>query len=1049
MTASEPVSPPRQRKTEPARPSDQEPRTRPPKGRNSGARDEIEDPKKIGPWKIGRIIGKGSSGRVKIAKHRVTGQYAAVKIVPKHMLLSSRMSVNEAGAKADKMLLGIEREIVIMKLIEHPNVMRLYDVWETGSELYLIMEFVEGGELFDYLVNRGKLHEDEALHYFQQIICGVDYCHRFNICHRDLKPENLLLDNQRNIKIADFGMAALEASDKLLETSCGSPHYASPEIVSGLTYHGSSSDIWSCGVILFALLIGRLPFDDENVGLLLNKVRVGKFYMPPELSRDAQSLIRGMLTVNPERRMTMDEIKSHPWFTRLAPRPQPDYIAPPTPDQITKAVGTASELDYDIVSNLQTLWFGASEESIVKALISDELSDFIDIPLLSPFSDSRTDTLNHHRKCWEKVFYFLLAKYRQRHLENFNDEDSPEPTAVKEKPPKPKTKRPPREHVVKTGAVRSRSRQSIVSLTRRAAHQGNTAPSPKESVSGSPRHVVTRPAPAAPKMTPRIIEEEADVSPSGSETPRKPNQASDTASYPLASKSSRPLPQPPQKPLQSGADVDAVYLANTTTPARGTAHPRVGAVPQILLQEATPSPAPRARASIIKRTEAVEATTPPSPSPKSPRSPTPSIKIPQTGDAAMQRFFHDIVDQLQTMSMRSPNLHEGALGGSAPNSPYAESPNSEQGDNQFEDAYEDEDEDEEGHDQARSNLSGSYSAESQRNSDGTASSEFVLVADPSIVPTVSGKKSKPKPLSILRPSRNSNSRAQTRSLAKQQVKAQLLSHKSSQEMGYSDHSSTRRVSSQGSGSRIVGTNDKENLRTSMPGDGSTGSWGNKGKGREMPGLAIQSPPVDMPGAFETTNPNSRKSRKSFRRGKDSLSPGPPSPLSPASSVFTDEGNPSSPRVSWFANLFSWKAVTYQLMSVDNCTATRVEARRVLEQLSCVIAVENSDGAAVLRCRYEDRSGGTARSSVKFKVEFVSQSPSGSGTPTGIVSPKVEAQLRNGYATAMTLSLEKGNAATFKLVCNGLRRLWELDIPNTQPVGLGVHMIPTPIHSPVV
>jgi serine/threonine protein kinase len=151
------------------------------------------------------------------------------------------------------MLLGIEREIVIMKLVEHPNVLRLMDVWETGSELYvasdshdlfdgirsslnpvvryLIMEYVEGGELFDYLVSRGRLHADEALHYFQQIISGVDYCHRYNICHRDLKPENLLLDDERNIKIADFGMAALERGGKLLETSCGSPHYASPEIV--------------------------------------------------------------------------------------------------------------------------------------------------------------------------------------------------------------------------------------------------------------------------------------------------------------------------------------------------------------------------------------------------------------------------------------------------------------------------------------------------------------------------------------------------------------------------------------------------------------------------------------------------------------------------------------------------------------------------------------------------------------------------------------------------------------------------------------------------
>jgi serine/threonine protein kinase len=154
--------------------------------------------------------------------------------------------MSEAGARQDKVLLGIEREIVIMKLIDHPNVLNLYDVWETKTELYapflrifatelttsyLIMEYVPGGELFDYLVKRGRLPVSEALHYFQQIIHAVDYCHRFNICHRDLKPENLLLDKDKNIKVADFGMAAWEAGERMLETSCGSPHYASPEIV--------------------------------------------------------------------------------------------------------------------------------------------------------------------------------------------------------------------------------------------------------------------------------------------------------------------------------------------------------------------------------------------------------------------------------------------------------------------------------------------------------------------------------------------------------------------------------------------------------------------------------------------------------------------------------------------------------------------------------------------------------------------------------------------------------------------------------------------------
>ena len=143
-----------------------------------------------------------------------------------------------------------------MKLLSHPNVLSLYDVWETNNNLYLILEYAEKGELFNLLVDHGPLPEREAIKCFKQIIIGVSYCHALGIVHRDLKPENLLLDSFYNIKIADFGMAALQTDADLLETSCGSPHYAAPEIVSGLPYEGFASDVWSCGVILFALLTG-------------------------------------------------------------------------------------------------------------------------------------------------------------------------------------------------------------------------------------------------------------------------------------------------------------------------------------------------------------------------------------------------------------------------------------------------------------------------------------------------------------------------------------------------------------------------------------------------------------------------------------------------------------------------------------------------------------------------------------------------------------------------------------------------------------------------
>lgn len=237
------------------------------------------------------------------------------------------MSISNASAKHEKLMLGIRREIVIMKLIDHPNIMSLYDVFEADNELYLLLEYIEGGELFDFLVSKGRLAPPEALKYFREIIYGVDYCHRFNIAHRDLKPENLLLDSHKNIKIADFGMAAMEIANGMLETSCGSPHYASPEIVAGKAYHGSASDIWSCGVVLFALLVGRLPFDDPNMRVLLQKVRAGRFEIPSYIPADAKDLIRKMLVVDPEYRITVSSSQTlfvvermltpgYPTFTR-------------------------------------------------------------------------------------------------------------------------------------------------------------------------------------------------------------------------------------------------------------------------------------------------------------------------------------------------------------------------------------------------------------------------------------------------------------------------------------------------------------------------------------------------------------------------------------------------------------------------------------------------------------------------------------------------------------------------------------------------------------
>lgn len=324
-------------------------------------------------------------GRVRLARNRLSGEHAAVKIISK-TLFQSRFSTGGLGEDAGKALLAAEREIVIMKLIEHPNILQLIDVWITPSELILILEYADGGELFDYLCQRGRLPKSEALDYFQQIITAVDYCHRFNICHRDLKPENILLDQDNNIKIADFGMAVWQDGGDLLQTACGSPHYAAPEVIKGLAYNGKSSDIWSCGVILYALLVSRLPFDHEDLGTLLTKIQVGKFSMPKELDPRAKDLIWRMLEVDVEKRITMPEILNHPFFVsqplKHATSTAPRMRHPQDP------ISSEADIDLDMFENLQTLWREVPAKALVDRLLSNEPS-------------------------WQKDVYYLLVQYRE------------------------------------------------------------------------------------------------------------------------------------------------------------------------------------------------------------------------------------------------------------------------------------------------------------------------------------------------------------------------------------------------------------------------------------------------------------------------------------------------------------------------------------------------------------------------------------------------------------------------------------------------------------
>lgn len=365
----------------------------------------------VGPWQLGRTLGKGATGRVRLAKHALTGQAAAIKIVSKKSAalvqsasmaqMEKEVSMPPTAAGFRLMPFGIEREVVIMKLIEHPNVINLYDVWENRGELYLVLEYVEGGELFDYVSCYGALPEEEAVRLFRQIIAGLSYCHRFNICHRDLKPENILLDSNRNIKLADFGMAALQPADRWLNTSCGSPHYAAPEIIYGRKYRGDKADIWSVGIILFAMLNGFLPFDGGDVTSTLRLVKKGEYYLPPSLSVEASDLIQRILQKRPEDRISMNGIWQHPLLKKYermhSLSADGTVIGPPpalTAQECGRPVSKRSDIDTELLRNLQVLWYGVKQDDLAAKLLNDEP--------------------NH-----EKLFYRALTRFREEQLENY------------------------------------------------------------------------------------------------------------------------------------------------------------------------------------------------------------------------------------------------------------------------------------------------------------------------------------------------------------------------------------------------------------------------------------------------------------------------------------------------------------------------------------------------------------------------------------------------------------------------------------------------------
>ncbi|XP_015829966.3 serine/threonine-protein kinase BRSK2 isoform X2 [Nothobranchius furzeri] len=418
----------------------------------------------VGPYRLEKTLGKGQTGLVKLGVHCITGQKVAIKIVNREKL-------------SESVLMKVEREIAILKLIEHPHVLKLYDVYENNKYLYLVLEHVSGGELFDYLVKKGRLTPKEARKFFRQIISALDFCHSHSICHRDLKPENLLLDEKSNIRIADFGMASLQVGENLLETSCGSPHYACPEVIRGEKYDGRRADVWSCGVILFALLVGALPFDHDNLRQLLEKVKSGVFHMPHFIPPDCQALLKGMIEVSAEKRLTLEAIQKHSWY--LGGRNEPCPEQPPPRKVCVKRILSLTDLDPDVLESMYSLGCFRDRVKLTQDLTTEEENQ-------------------------EKMIYYLLLDRKERYP-SCEDEDLPPRNDLD--PPRKRVDSPMLTRHSRCGPVRKSL--EVLSVTDqgsptppRRALDTNAHSQRSRSVSGASTGLSSSPL-SSPKVTPQ------------------------------------------------------------------------------------------------------------------------------------------------------------------------------------------------------------------------------------------------------------------------------------------------------------------------------------------------------------------------------------------------------------------------------------------------------------------------------------------------------------------------------------------------------------------
>jgi serine/threonine protein kinase len=337
--------------------------------------------KSIGNYLLEDTIGSGTFGKVKIGRHGLSGMKVAVKILEKQRIVDS--------ADVER----VSREIHILKQVRHPHIVRLYEIVESPKQLFLITEFAAGGELFDYIVRKKRLDEVEACKFFRQLVSAISHLHSLGIAHRDLKPENLLLDASGDIKVVDFGLSNTFEAGQNLRTACGSPCYASPEMISGVPYDPQRSDVWSIGVVLYAMVCGFLPFEHPSTSKLYEMIIAGNYSLPSHLSRDLRILIKGILTTDPVMRMSIDDIRSNAWFSSLV-----DITVSNTPH----ICGIQSCKCCRGISNIPD-----TEQCVLDEEVLAELS-FLEIPLDYVIKCIRMNKHNH-----ATTAYYLLAERKR------------------------------------------------------------------------------------------------------------------------------------------------------------------------------------------------------------------------------------------------------------------------------------------------------------------------------------------------------------------------------------------------------------------------------------------------------------------------------------------------------------------------------------------------------------------------------------------------------------------------------------------------------------